>query len=103
MMSNPIHYDLDDCLRAMADETRQRILALLREREMSVYELNAHFAVTQPTISYHLAILRRAHLISSRRAGQQIFYRANQDCVGECCREILNRFAPLQGSKPARG
>jgi len=102
-MNDSTDYDLDDCLRALADETRQRILALLQEREMSVGELNACFAVTQPTISYHLAILRRAHLISPRRAGQQTFYHANQDCVGECCREILNRFTPPQVGKPAGG
>ena len=102
-MSDLTDYDLDDCLRALADETRQRILALLREREMNVCELNACFAVTQPTISYHLAILRRAHLVSLRRAGQQTFYHATLDCVGECCREILNRFAPPQPGKPARG
>jgi DNA-binding transcriptional ArsR family regulator len=100
-MSNPTCCDLDDYLKAMSNETRQRILALLREREMSVDELNAHFAVTQPTISHHLAILRRAHLVSPRRAGRQTFYHANPDCVGECCREILNRFAPLQVGKLA--
>ncbi len=94
-MNDPTGYNLDDCLRALADETRQRILALLQEREVSVGELNACFAVTQPTISYHLAILRRA--------GQQTFYHANLDCVGECCREILNRFAPPQPGKPPRG
>ena len=82
----------DDFLRAMADETRQRILTLLREREMSVTELNEHFAVTQPTISHHLAILRRAKLVGLRHEGRQTFYRANPACVVECCGEILDRF-----------
>jgi DNA-binding transcriptional ArsR family regulator len=84
--------DFDDFLRAMTDGTRQRILSLLQGREMSVSELNEHFAVTQPTVSHHLAILRRANLVIARRDGRQIFYRANPDCVAECCSEILARF-----------
>lgn len=84
--------DLDDFVKAMADETRQRILVLLREREMSVTELNEHLAITQPTISHHLAILRRAHLVGLRHEGRWTFYRANPVCVAECCSEILDRF-----------
>lgn len=83
---------LDEFLVAMSDETRQRILVLLREREMSVNEITEHFAVTQPTISHHLAILRCAGIVSTRRDGQQIFYRAHPDCVADCCREIERRF-----------
>jgi DNA-binding transcriptional ArsR family regulator len=48
--------------------------------------------VTQPTISHHLALLRRANLIVARHAGRQTFYRANPACVVECCQEILSRF-----------
>ena len=85
--------DLNDFLAAMADETRQRILALLGEHEMSVSELSEHVAVSQPTVSHHLAILRRVHLVISRREGQYIFYQANLPCVAACCQEILDRFS----------
>lgn len=84
--------DFNDFVRAMADENRQRILALLQQGEMSVSELVAHFSVTQPTISHHLAILRRARLVTVRRCGKQIYYKANPDCVVECCHEILRLF-----------
>ena len=84
--------DFDDFAKAMADETRQRILTLLQAGEMSVSELNEHFTTTQPTLSYHLAVLRRANLVSARHAGRQIFYRANPACGAECCGEILRRF-----------
>jgi len=84
--------DLHDFVKAIADETRQRILVLLQEREMSVSELNEHFAVTQPTLSHHLAILRRAKLVSLRHEGRQTFYRVNSACGMEGCREILARF-----------
>jgi len=91
-MNKALCCNFDNFLRAMADETRQRILALLQEREMSVTELNEHFAITQPTLSHHLAILRRAKLVGLRHEGRQTFYRANPACVADCCREILTRF-----------
>lgn len=93
---------LDEFLVAMSDETRQHILALLRDREMSVSELTEHFALTQPTISHHLGILRRVRLVTARHDGRQIFYRANPDCVATCCREIQTRFCIPDGSVAAR-
>ena len=94
---------LDEFLEAMSDETRQRILTLLREREMSVNELTEHFALTQPTISHHLGILRRVRLVSTRRDKRRIFYRANPECVAACCRAIQTRFhLPLAARRDKR-
>ena len=90
--------DLDAFLRAMSDETRQRILSLVLEGEMSVTEIQEQLPVTQPTISHHLAILHRANLVSRRRVGKQVFYRINPDCVTKCCSEILVRFQPMNSS-----
>jgi DNA-binding transcriptional ArsR family regulator len=91
-MSGVACCDFDDFIKAMADETRQRILILLQAGEMSVSELNEHFATTQPTVSHHLAVLRRTGLVLTRRAGKQILYRANPTCGLECCAELLTRF-----------
>ena len=52
--------DLDDFVKAMADETRQCILALLQAGELNEGDIVAHLDLTQPTISHHLAIMRRA-------------------------------------------
>ena len=84
--------NFDDFFRAMSNETRQRILVLLQEREMTVSEICTVFEQTQSTISYHLTLLRRANMVTTRHDGKWIFYRANQDCVAECCQEILFRF-----------
>jgi len=59
---------------------------------MSVTELNGHFAITQPTLSHHLAILRRAKLVGLRHEGRQTFYRTNPACGMEGCGMILDRF-----------
>jgi DNA-binding transcriptional ArsR family regulator len=78
--------------KVIADETRQRILEILKKGEKSVSELTACFSVTQPTISHHLAILRKAKLVISRRDGKQVFYRNNLDYIVECCQDIMVQF-----------
>ncbi len=91
-------YDINDFLKAMADDTRQGILFLLRAGEMSVSELCERLPIHQPTISYHLAVLRRAGLVTSRREGRWVYYRVNPACVKECSDEILVRFRRTTGS-----
>ena len=94
-MTEPHCCPLDEFTKALADETRQRILALLQAGEMSVSELNAHFTTTQPTLSHHLAMLRQVKLVTARHEGRQTFYRANPNCVSECCVELLRQFKIL--------
>ena len=60
---------------ALADPTRLRILALLREGEVCVCHLHASLDVPQPTASRHLAYLRKAGLVDARRAGVWMHYR----------------------------
>lgn len=60
---------------ALADPTRLRILALLREGEVCVCHLHAGLDVPQPTASRHLAYLRKAGLVEARRDGIWMHYR----------------------------
>jgi len=94
-MSQVACCEFDGFLRAMSSETRQQILVLLQEREMNVSEICTAFEQTQPTISYHLTMLRQANLVTARQDGKWIYYQANQDCVAECCLEIMHRFPSL--------
>lgn len=91
-MSRVTCCDFNDFVKAMADETRQRILSLLQAGEMNESDIVAQMNLTQPTVSHHLSLLRRANLVSARREGKYVFYRANPACVTECCGEILKRF-----------
>jgi len=84
--------DIEEFAKALGQETRQQILRVLQDREMNVGELVQNLDLSQPTISYHLAILRQSNLVIPRRLGQSTFYRANQECVVECCQNILDRF-----------
>jgi ArsR family transcriptional regulator len=66
------------CLRALADPTRLRLMALLANDELSVYELQEITRMGQSRISTHLGLLQEAGLLQSRREGKRTFYRLNQ-------------------------
>lgn len=80
--------------KALADDTRQRIMASCCCRWLSVNEIVERIGVTQPTVSHHLAILREAGLVNIRPEGKQTFYSLNQDRVVTCCGVIMQVFAP---------
>jgi len=60
--------------KALADETRLRILKLLEVREMCVCEVMVALGLTQPTASHHLGILENAGLAKNRKEGKWVFY-----------------------------
>ena len=61
-------------LEALADPTRRRLLALLREGEVAAGELAVRFPVSRPAISRHLRVLREAGLVRSRVEGRRRLY-----------------------------
>lgn len=84
-----------DFCRALADETRQKILETLQEHgEQCVTDLVARFNLSQPTISHHLNFLKKAGLVIGRREGKQVFYSIDQGNVVECCGMLYTKFAP---------
>jgi DNA-binding transcriptional ArsR family regulator len=72
----PAHRDLRrlrTLYRALGDETRLRVIALLAELGPSpVAELTTRVGLSQPLISWHLRILRVAGLIETRRQGRTV-------------------------------
>ncbi len=64
-----------DTFAVIAEPTRRQILDQLRTSERSVGELVTTLAVSQPTMSKHLKVLRDAGLVASRTAAQQRVYR----------------------------
>lgn len=84
-----------DCVefcKALADDTRQRILVMLQEDEMCVSDIVAAFDMSQPTISHHLGILRQFNLVTGRKEGKQVYYSINRDNVIECCGLLMAKF-----------
>lgn len=82
--------------KALADETRQQIMALCCCRLISVGEIVEALDVSQPTVSHHLKILRGAGLVTSERQGKQIFYTLNQERLAQGCCQVAEEFAPDQ-------
>lgn len=60
--------------QALSDETRLRLLMILRDGDATVNDLAAHLDLAQPRVSSHLALLRRAGLVSAATVGRQRTY-----------------------------
>jgi DNA-binding transcriptional ArsR family regulator len=65
--------------KALADPTRRALFEQLALGEMTVAALTAELTISQPAVSQHLATLRDAGLVVTRREGRNSYYRANPD------------------------
>ena len=81
---------LEHLFRALADSTRLRLINLMAEQEVCVCYFTEEIGVPQPKISRHLAYLRRAGLVASRREGKWMHYRIVSP-AGLHAAEILNK------------
>jgi ArsR family transcriptional regulator len=80
--------------KALADETRQKIMALCCCRWLNVGEIVGAMQVSQPTVSHHLSLLRAAGLVNVRREGKQVYYTLDQGRLAEGCCTLAETFAP---------
>ena len=91
-----------DFAKALADQTRQKIMRICCCEWLNVNDIVAQTNVAQPTVSHHLAILREAGLVHVREEGRQTFYTLNQEKVISCCGQLMAAFAPGQRVIPVR-
>jgi len=70
--------ELEVAFKALADKTRLRILALLGNNEVCVCHIHDSLGLPQPTISRHLAYLRRSGLVTARRDGVWMHYQVSR-------------------------
>jgi ArsR family transcriptional regulator, zinc-responsive transcriptional repressor len=70
-----------EVFRMLADSTRVQVLWSLADREMAVNELAEHVGKPAPSVSQHLAKLRMARLVRTRRVGTTIFYSLENEHV----------------------
>ena len=68
-------YNIEDLFKALADQTRLRLISLLGDSEVCVCFLVEILKTSQPKISRHLAYLRRAQIVVARREGKWMHYR----------------------------
>jgi ArsR family transcriptional regulator len=79
-----------ELLKALADPTRLAMVAILRQQEgpVCVCDLTAAFDLSQPTISHHMGILKRAGLVESVKDGIWIHYRLRPDLAPAVTRAL---------------
>ncbi|HYO47221.1 MAG TPA: autorepressor SdpR family transcription factor [Gemmatimonadota bacterium] len=83
---------MDATIRALADPTRREILRMLRERDLAAGEIAARFAMTAPTVSHHLSVLKDAGLVQTERNGRSVVYSIDTTVVQEFLGEMMRFF-----------
>ena len=79
-------------LEQLANRNRLMVLCLLAQGEMSVGELNERLPVSQSVLSQHLAKLRQAGFVSTRRESQTIFYQLTDPQVKAVIANLYQQF-----------
>jgi len=90
-----------EVFRMLADATRVQLLWSLADREMSVNDLAGRVGKPAPSVSQHLAKLRMAHLVRTRREGTQVFYRLENDHVRQLVIDAVQNAEHAAGGVPA--
>jgi ArsR family transcriptional regulator len=75
--------ELVKIFKALSDGTRLRMMKLLQQRELCVYEIKQAMDISQTRASRNLGILKNACLISDRRDGLWVHYSINKDRANE--------------------
>jgi DNA-binding transcriptional ArsR family regulator len=78
-MDKPDAAAFAETFKALADETRVKIMQMLNTRPRAVNEIVDFFSLSQPTISRHLMVLRQGGLVTAKRRGQQVIYAINEE------------------------
>ncbi|GAB6274099.1 MAG: hypothetical protein STSR0004_09620 [Peptococcaceae bacterium] len=97
-----------ELLKAIADETRFKIILLLSKQEMAVCEFINALNLSQPAVSHHLKILKQAGLVKDNREGKWIFYTIDHQKFKDLGSDLENNlFLPIQeyykkGTLPSR-
>lgn len=84
-----------DLFKVLSDETRLKILQLLSAEQLCACDIIEEFNITQPTLSYHMKILREKNLVVTERDGNRVLYALDEENVN-----ALLSFTQSIGSSP---
>jgi len=85
--------------KALRDPTRRRILEMHKERDLTVGQISDAFAMTTPSISYHLDLLKHAQLVSARKNGQFVTYSLETTVLDDSLGWILDLIKKKKGKR----
>ena len=81
-------------LKVLADKSRFRLIALLSEREYTVGELAKVLELKEPTVSWHVTMLRNHDMVEMRQEGTSHFYKLKQEGVHALLKDLKSKVAP---------
>jgi DNA-binding transcriptional ArsR family regulator len=85
--------ECSDFFNVLSDKTRQDIIMLfLTQKEVGVTEIATNFALSRPTISHHLNLMRRSKFLISRKDGKEVYYSLNKDFIVNLLESILKNL-----------
>lgn len=73
-------------LKSISQPTRMRILLLLAETELCSCELGGILGISQPAVSQHMNVLKRAGLVNERKSGTWVYYQLLRPSLEEALR-----------------
>ena len=83
--------ELEKLTRALADKVRLNIVRILADsQEVNVTDLTQQLLISQPLVSWHLAILRRNGLVRTRRQGRQVYCSLDVARCQQCLRQLAD-------------
>jgi len=85
---------MDPVFKALSDPNRRHILQILKQKDMTVTEILAHFNITMASLSHHLHILKHARLVVSQRQGQTMIYSLNTSVFEDVMAALISFFKP---------
>ena len=92
--------DIVEIFKALSDPTRAQLVFLLTERPYSVNDLADLVEITPSGVSHHLAKLRGARVVRTRRAGNQVIYSVDDAHVAALFREALYHLDHVRCNLP---
>jgi DNA-binding transcriptional ArsR family regulator len=83
---------------ALSDNTRRRILELLKKQDLNVAEIAVHFDISGASLSHHLSKLKAAELVIAKRQGQQIIYSIHTTVFEDVAKFSIEFFSKKEAS-----
>ncbi len=96
MLSNESFKELSELFSLLSDSTRLRIFWILCHSEECVINLSAIIGMSSPAVSHHLKQLKTAELITSRRDGKEVYYKAADTECAKLLHSMIEALASLE-------
>lgn len=89
-----------DCFALLGDSSRLKIFWLLCHCEECVINISAMTSMSSPAVSHHLRLLKDAELISSRREGREVYYRAADSARARALHQMAEKLMEISAVPP---